>query len=267
MRFITNFFDPAVSPKAKATAGEILLLLAAIGAFFLAGKGFTRYATKLYMIDTIEQCEEKNDVIFGETQNGSFLFVPINADEAALEMSGPAGESLTLWLSTGNTVTVSDDVLVTNQVNMYKMLYAVINRGQLTEKNGNYVATINDVENIHALMTEDWRMSEGQVLGSLSCYDEDLTSDMSMELIVSKDGEDVYFDLNLFVDNTGYKLYRARFIEQSAELPSPDIELYNLNGVNTLSADQNAKDAYAQRVIGYFYKLAVYLDVEELTGN
>lgn len=226
-------------------------------------------------LEVLNSLEQDKNVIFAETQSGALMYIPINDKEAVMEASADTGESLYLWLETGQTVTITDDIMVTKQVNFYDMLRAVINRSatkdiklnashlDINNNDRTYIFTIKNVKNVLDLMTNGWQLSDGQTAGSLSCYDGSLNKDMSMELIIKTEGENTYFKLNLFVENTGYCIYNGRFLKQNAErLPQFEVDLYNLNGINTISPVQERVDDYAHKAIDYFYKLSTCLDIE-----
>lgn len=254
----------------KTYALKIVLAAFAIGLVSVA-IAFLVLADTLQVKKIYTTYEEAGYVIFATTQDGSLLYVPINDKEAVMEQSSASGESLYLWLETGQTVAITDDVIVTNQVGLYDMLIAVTDAGITKKENDNYVSTVTGLDNVFDLMTQQWQLTEGQAMGSLACYNNKLaSSDVTMELITNKDNENVHFKLNLFVDNTGYTIYEGRLLKQNEpDLPKFNVDMYNLNGISTLSKNDNLVKAYVENAINYFYELALFLDVEELStgGN
>ena len=249
--------------KRIASVAVIVCVLIAISIYAL---NIDAYKVK----NIYNNCEKAGDVIFATTQDGSLLYVPINDKEAVMEQSTAVGESLYLWLETGYTVSITDDVIATNQVGLYDMLIAVVESGRTVKQDGNYISTVTGLDKVFNMMTRKWLLTEGHAMGSLSCYNENLASaNVSMELVTRTEQEKVYFKLNLFIDDTGYTIYNGRILEQhEQDLPKFDAELYNLNGIVTITKNENMVEAYAKNAINYFYELALFLDVEELdTGG
>lgn len=256
--------------SAVLLAGIILIIIA------IAFIAFEKAYSKTDMIAILNGKAYKGNIIFAETHQGSLTYIPINEKEAVMETSSDTGKSLYLWLETGQTITITDDVIVTEQANLFDMLKAVIFKSRLIDikiKNGKnslfgrddtYIFYVNGVENISELMTKDWCLPEDQATDSLTCYDESLNKDINMELIIETKDKDVFFELSLLVDDISYCIYSGRFLKQDqTHLPQFEVDLYNLNSINTAQHDQQIVDAYIEKANEYFNKLSTFLIIED----
>lgn len=215
------------------------------------------YLYKLYIISKIEAAEQNRDILFIETIDGTMLYVPVSQKEAIAEATGVDGtKGLYLFTQTNNTVTISDDIMITYQSNLYTILKSIVEEGQTDLKNDAYIAKIKGTSNIINIVANKWKLSEGQTMGALSLYEIDKTDNAQLELVLSEKSKGNFdFAVNLYVNDKAYTVYRGVALANSLNLPFPP-ELYKYNKYAGLKTDDEKVQEYLKYVIDYFYTVS-----------
>lgn len=213
----------------------------------------------------IDNAEENRDILFMNTINGTMLYVPINQKEAIAEATGMNGsKSVYLFMQTGDTVTLTDDVLVTKQKNIYKMMYAFFDYGKVSYKDNKYICLVSGTDKVIELIKTGWSLTEGQTLGALNNFSATSTDNTKIELVItSSDKSDFEFAINLYVDKKAYSIYHGITINNTIEMSMP-VELYDYNSYAGLKTSDEHLDKYLQTVLDFMYEVAGKLNLDKL---
>ena len=191
-----------------------ILALALTALLIFAGKfGGAQTAIKL-----VQTAKENHNIIFTDTINGTMMYVPVSETEGIAEATGTSGsKGYYLFTTLGDTVTLSDDILINQQQNLYDMMLSMIETGITIKKQDYCETSIHGTEAIIKLMTEKWGLSQGQTMGALNNYGADTTADTTLELVLkTTDKTNFYFAINIYVEDKAYAIYNGYTLTNSA---------------------------------------------------
>lgn len=200
------------------------------------------------------------NIIFTDTINGTMIYVPVSDTEGIAEATGTSGsKGYYLFTTLGDTVTLSDDIMINQQQNLYDMMLSMIETGITIKKEGYYVTSIHGTEAIMKLMTEKWGLSQGQTMGALNNYEADKTADTTLELMLKKvDATNLFFTINIYVEDKAYTIYNGCTLANSAyELLNPiPVELYNYRVLEGFKISDERVLSYLELLKTYFKEVA-----------
>lgn len=200
------------------------------------------------------------DILFMNTINGTMMYVPVSENEAIAEATGNSGgKGYYLFTLLGDTVTISDDFMISKQQNMYDMMFSMLEVGLTVKKDDKYITTISNTDLIMKLMTEKWGLTEGQTMGALNNYEALSSDDVQLELIL-KPGESEHFEfaINIYVEDKVYAIYTGISIANDINKAIPH-ELYNYRTYEGLSTGDERAAGYLQTMSDYFKEIAVLI--------
>lgn len=240
--------------------GILCTLLIVITALFICSKAGLNEARGY-----IETIKNNRDILFMNTINGTMLYVPVSEDEAIAEATGTnGGKGLYLFTQMGDTVTISDDILISKQQNICDMMLSIIETGWTVKEDDRYITEIKGTSKIMELMTEQWGLSEGQTLGSLNNYGAVNSDKVRLELIVKPDElKHIEFAINIYVDEKAYSVYQGISLANDIQKPFPP-EIYNYRQYEGISTDDERLENYLKTVIDYFKTVAEVINVNDI---
>lgn len=221
----------------------------------LIGMGGVNESMKL-----VNTAKQNRDILFAETIDGTMMHVPVSENEAIAESTGTNGsKGYYMFTRLGDCVTITDDILISQQQSLYDMMLSMLDSGVTVVKDDCYVTTIRKTDKIMQLMVKKWGLTEGQTMGALNNYGATETDNTHLELIVKPNNVTHFeFAINLYVEDKAYAIYNGISLANDAEKSIPH-QLYDyrkLEGIST--SDERAKE-YLTEFTDYFKEIAVLI--------
>lgn len=234
----------------------VVMLLAVAVVSLLFNSGNKEQAQ--YIVDN---AKTSRDVLFTNTINGTMMYVPVSNNEGIAEATGNNGEKgYYLFTQLGDTVTISDDIMISNQQNLYDMMLSIIKVGKTHKEEEVYITTIKGTAKIIKLLTEKWKLTEGQTLGALANYGATNVDDARLELQVkSTEGSHFEFAINIYVEDKAYVIYRGVSFKNNVDKAFPP-ELYAYRSYEGMRTDDARAFDYLVTMTEYFKEVAILLN-------
>lgn len=234
----------------------MIVILGTAIIFLLCDNGNKEQAQ--YIINT---AKSNRDILFANTINGNMMYVPVSEKEGIAEATGFNGEKgYYLFTQLGDTVTISDDIMVSNQKNLYDMMLGILENGRTTKIEGCYTTKIKGTRKVIDLLSNKWGLTEGQTMGALNTYGAANTDNAQLELQI-KSGDMTHFEfaINIYVDKKAYVVYRGVSLANNAYKTFPP-ELYAYRTYEGMRTDDARAFDYLNLMNEYFKEVAILIN-------
>ena len=213
------------------------------------------------MLVQLQEYRDNLYPLFSETIDGYMLSVPINDKESIAEFTSLKSKGFYLFTQMGTCVSISDDIMVSQQHDLYNMMIDIINNADHVYNNdGTNCADITGTSNIMRTMVDNWGLTEGQTMGSLSVYKATETDNTRLQVQLKEENNRLYYAINLYVDETAYKIYNGSSYEQPYNGPTTmDNFLYEYRKYEGLSTEDESASPYLNAVIKCFMDVSAGL--------
>lgn len=230
---------------------------------------FAKSKEKSQTIATLEDLEKKKSPIILLVDNGSMFYSPVNETEAFMIHYVNDLPNDIYFFSDDKTISITDDIMVTNQKGVYAYLYSIINKGTVSKSkdvNTNNVITdyiIEGADAIQDLLVDDWGLTTGQSTGALNVYE--AFEAKNAKLLLSIDQTYGFeFTVVLIVDDEKYKIYDGMLMtnkDTGFEVLNPD--LLDVRTYAGKAITDESLTNYRETVSNFLASLPEHYDIEQ----